>query len=338
MASPPLDAVAKKVLENYPFLTGTSTPFPLGNFGGFSGARLWRVDGTAGCWCLRAWPPDYPNSEQLTTIHGLMRLAREKGLLFVPTVLSTHQGFTWVAGADRLWEVSTWMTGQADFHSHPSKARLQAACSALARLHLAWEPRSPQVGLLPATQRRLNVVRDWMNWIQTGWKPDLGISGSDPLRFQVQRAWPILQKRIPLIPQALAPWVSRQFPLQPCLCDIWHDHVLFSGEEVTGLVDFGSIKVDHVAIDLTRLLGSLIGADAEAWRRGIEMYSQIRPLASEDIALIRILDHTSTLLGAANWLIWLYRDRRAFENIEQVVRRVGVLVERLEVRERLGVP
>jgi Ser/Thr protein kinase RdoA (MazF antagonist) len=267
-----------------------------------------------------------------------MRLAREKGLLFVPTVLTTNQGVTWVAGAGRLWEVSTWMTGQADFHSHPTNARLQAACSALARLHLAWEPGSPQIGRLPSLQRRFDVVRDWMNWTRTGWQPEQAVSCTDPLRFQVERAWPILQKRIPLIPQSLAPWISRPLPLQPCLCDIWHDHVLFSGEEVTGLVDFGSIKVDHVAIDLSRLLGSLIDDDAEAWRKGIEVYSQIHPLTAGDISLIRILDETGILLGAANWLIWLYRDRRAFENKEQVVRRLGVLVERLEERERRGIP
>jgi Ser/Thr protein kinase RdoA (MazF antagonist) len=187
-------------------------------------------------------------------------------------------------------------------------------------------------------QRRLDVVRDWMNWIRTGWKPDQAVSCTDPLRFQVERAWPILQKRIPLIPQALAPWILRRLPLQPCLGDIWHDHVLFSGEEVTGLVDFGSIKVDHVTIDLGRLLGSLIGDDAEARRRGIEVYTQIRPLALEDISLIQVLDETGTLLGAANWLIWLYRDRRAFENLEQVSRRLGALVERLEKWEKLGIP
>ena len=42
-------------------------------------------------------------------------------------------------------------------------------------------------------------------------------------------------------------------PVQPCGAP--HDHVLFDGDRVTGIIDFAAAKVDHVAADLARLFG-----------------------------------------------------------------------------------
>ena len=42
------------------------------------------------------------------------------------------------------------------------------------------------------------------------------------------------------------------------------------------------------------------------------------------------LDETGTILGAANWLRWLYRDGRSYEDRNAVARRLEVLVRRLE--------
>ena len=44
---------AAEVLRHYPRLPWSGAPQPLGNRGGFSGARLWRLDGPAGPLCLR---------------------------------------------------------------------------------------------------------------------------------------------------------------------------------------------------------------------------------------------------------------------------------------------
>jgi homoserine kinase type II len=119
-------------------------------------------------------------------------------------------------------------------------------------------------------------------------------------------------------------------PLQPCLCDVWHDHVLFEGERVTGLVDYGSVKTDHVAVDLARLLGSLVGDDRQQQAAGLEAYARLRPLSPEECRLVAALDETGTVLGAANWLRWLYHDVRRFEDREAVARRLAALVQRIE--------
>jgi homoserine kinase type II len=105
---------------------------------------------------------------------------------------------------------------------------------------------------------------------------------------------------------------------------------LFTGNRVTGVVDYGAIKIDHVAVDLARLLGSLIEDDAALRRRGLEAYQRVRPLSAEEEALVILLDETGTLLGAANWLKWLYVDRKSFEKREAVTERLARLVRRIE--------
>ena len=132
-----LDQATRVVLDQYP-VAGGGEPFPLGNRGGFSGACLWQVKELAGDFCLRAWPPGDPSPERLAWIHGLMSKARSAGLSFVPAVLATPQGATWVEQAGRQWELTTWMPGRADFQEQPTQQKIAAACTALALVHKAW--------------------------------------------------------------------------------------------------------------------------------------------------------------------------------------------------------
>src|SRR5260221_14393216 len=118
------DAASVEVLGLYPAASTRGKPCPQGNRGGFSGARLWRCSGVAGAFCLRAWPGTGPTPERLRWIHGLMKSARAAGLTFVPELLTTPAGATFVAHAGQLWELSTWMPGCADFHTHPTTVRL----------------------------------------------------------------------------------------------------------------------------------------------------------------------------------------------------------------------
>ena len=329
MTSPLFDLAARSVLGRY----GLPAPLylvGLGNRGGFSGARLWRVEGGAGPLCLRAWPPAVTDPDRLDRIHHLMRAARRAGLAFVPAVFSTADRRTWVELAGRLWDLTTWLPGRADFHDRPTPARLEAACTALARLHLAWAPVASARGPCPAVQRRLDCARDWAGLLGSGWRPDFPRGDPDPVHRWAERAWRLLQGRAEQVPARLSAWAGREFALQPCLCDVWHDHVLFEGESVTGLVDYGSIKIDHVTADLARLLGSLVPGDRGLVRAGLGAYGRLRPLTGEEEALVSALDETGNLLGAVNWLKWLYLEGRDFEDRAAVAGRLAAIVRRIE--------
>jgi Ser/Thr protein kinase RdoA (MazF antagonist) len=327
MAVDPLDSVAREVLRAYR-LAGARVQ-PLGNRGGFSGARLWRIRTDTADFCLRAWPGGDPTPERLRRIHQLVQAAHDAGLTFVPAVLATEVKTTWIEHQGRLWELTRWMPGRADFHAAPSPERLEAACIALARLHDAWAA-YPSTGRCPAVQRRLEWFQEWSALVRAGSRPPFAAVAPSAVHRHAERAWRLLQYWADWVPRMLGPWAERVVPLQPCLCDVWHDHVLFDGDTVTGLVDFGAAKVDHVAVDLARLLGSMADDDQRLAAAGLHAYRRVRPLSLEAEALVGVLDRTGTIVALATWLKWLYRDRRPLDDPEQAARRLAELVKRVE--------
>ncbi len=320
--------VAHAVLHCYPFLRPPQV-VPLGNHGGFSGASLWQVTDLTGRMCLRAWPERGPPPERLEAVHGLMETARAAGLQFVPAVLRTREGTTWTKVAGRLWELTAWLPGKADFHENPTPQRLEAICTALARLHLAWSKTPCPPGPCPAVLRRLERVGEWERLIASDWRPSFP-NPTDPLQPWAERAWHLFRGHLPHLRERLTAWAAIPLPVQPCLCDVWHAHVLFRGDAVTGLVDYGSVKDDHVAADLARLLGSLVPDDRARTEAALDAYARLKPLGEMERALVRLLDETGTLLGAANWLRWLYLAGRDFEDRTAVAGRLAGLVTRIE--------
>jgi Ser/Thr protein kinase RdoA (MazF antagonist) len=208
----------------------------------------------------------------------------------------------------------------------------------LAQLHTVWRnlpsPPSPpdrggRGGGCPAVQRRLMFVDEWYGLLRSGWHPLAIVAASDPLRPIVERAWRVLPSAVERVPQRLQRWRGGQSRLQPCLGDPWHDHLLFDGDRLTGLIDYGAVKIDHVAVDLSRMLGSLVGDDAAGWQMGLQAYRRFAPLSAEEEELAHALDETGIVLGVANWLRWLYEEQRPFADRSAVARRLTELVDRL---------
>jgi Ser/Thr protein kinase RdoA (MazF antagonist) len=132
------------------------------------------------------------------------------------------------------------------------------------------------------------------------------------------------------VPARLARWRARPVTLQPCLRDIWHDHLLFAGDDISGIVDYGATCVDHRAVDLARLLGSLVADDFTARAGALNAYARLAPLTPEEWELTDALDETGTVLGVANWLLWLYHEDRLIEDRARAANRLGTLIERIE--------
>jgi homoserine kinase type II len=159
--------------------------------------------------------------------------------------------------------------------------------------------------------------------------------------------WPGLDERarrlLSFFP-ALAPRLHAQLidagklpvPLQPCIRDIWHDHVLFTGDEVTGLIDFGAMRPECVATDIARLLGSLLLDDADGWRLGLASYQEVRPLSSNELHLVGVFDHSATLLSGLNWLRWIFLEGRQFADATRILARLDETLRRLQVLAERG--
>jgi Ser/Thr protein kinase RdoA (MazF antagonist) len=307
------------VLAFYPVLRGARI-VPASKVG-FSGAGVWRLVTSAGEFCLRACASGEtrPHMQQR---HTLMARACAAGLQFVPVVLPSAKGTTVVEAAGRCWEVMDWMPGRADFHAAPTTARLQNAATALARLHNVWQSAST-IGPCPAVMRRLEVSQRALPVI------DLARAGHSPLDDLLARTRRILIRWIPEVPRLLQPWRNFTCHLQPCLRDVWHDHLRFEGDRLTGLVDYAGMGVDSPAADLARMLGSLVEDEDESWGVALRAYRAERAFSSDEERLARILDRTGVIAGLSNWLRWLGEPGRISANVHAAVQRVAELLDRV---------
>jgi Ser/Thr protein kinase RdoA (MazF antagonist) len=358
-----------EILRLYSLGAHTSRIEALGSAGGMSGAQFWRVtvvrgspDHAQSSLILRRWPKEQPTPERLRYIHAVLEHAVRGGVAVVPTPIHTTSGETFVTHGGHLWELGPWMPGAADYESAPTLAKLRAAMSALASFHVAVSdfdrPTAPSSARLPSTNSGPEPVEESstqaagrFNAVQRHYKrlrELVPIQITELSRSIDNTVWPELaslaRQFLATLPRAapraaaqLEPLVTLTLTMQPCLRDIWHDHVLFKGDEVTGIIDFGAMDFDTPATDIARLLGSLSPfssgegrARDSFWRDGLSAYSAVRPLSSAEQLAAGALDVSGTVLAGCNWIRWIYGDGRQFDDQRQVIERFRRIVARIE--------
>lgn len=298
--------------------------------GGFSGTGVWRVITAAGEWCLKRWPSMTYDRERVVEIHRVLSQAHQGGIRQIPVPLASRAGDTLVPAGDAWWECAPWMPGKADFHQDPNHRRLAATMVLLARFHRAVADPDGRVG--PATgliQRRELLERliagDYRR-IAAAVSAQPGMPWHAAARRMVE-LFPVLS--VP-VARHIERGLSQAVNLQPCIRDLWHDHVLFSQDEVSGIVDFGAMACDHVAADLARLLGSLLGDHLDAWQPAIQEYGRHHPLHRSAWELVTIYHRSGLFLSGWNWLRWLYLEHREFSDPVAVRNRVDEVARRQE--------
>lgn len=321
-----------RVLEAYPADCRPQRAEFLGGAGGFSGALFWRLQTPRGSLCLRCWPREHPSRERLEFIQAVLWHVWQEGFQLLPLPLETLTHAGYVSEVGRRWELAPWLPGKADYRQSPSAERLRAALTALAEFHLAaasfpLPDRGPVQ--VPGIRERLERVQG-MSAERFERLADAVAHGDWPELAWRARQWLALAPRaIPLVRSQLAYAAELAAPSQPCIRDIWHDHVLFEGQRVSGLVDFGAMRADNVAGDIARLLGSLAADDRQSWDRGLAAYAALRPLSADETSLVAAFDRANTLLAGLSWLEWVYVDRRQFSNRQAVIERLDANLPRL---------
>jgi homoserine kinase type II len=280
----------------------------------------------------------------LAWIHQQLEKAAAAGCQFVPVPRRFPDGRSFIRLAGHLWELSPWMPGHADYSQHPSQAKLAAALRALATFHRATAdpdagPRRPSPGLqdrwqqlLALSPRRLASLAEAVEWASAA----LG-RGAASEQARVAAARRILRcvpVCLELSRKVVAGAVGLTTSLQPCLRDVWHDHVLFQGQTVRGLVDFGAMRVETPVGDIARLLGSLAVDDRSAWQLGLEAYQMLQPLTPDQHRLLPAFDAANITLTGLNWIEWLFVDQRQFGDYDRVIGRMTWIAGRAEALAR----
>lgn len=318
----------------------------LGNRGGFSGAAIWRVVTSQGDFALRRWPRDGLPRERVLGLHQLLEHLRREGLSFVSVPLVSIDGTTLVSEKNDDWQLEPWMPGIADFHANPSPARLGAAMAALAQWHLAAARFVPAGKTLnwfassgptesPAVSERLQRLRDVEGMVPVV-ATRLAAAGMSPVHDLARRMLELFRRNRTVCMSELQLIRDVRVGLQPCLRDVWHDHLLFHGDAVTGLIDPAACRTESITCDLSRLIGSLVSDDRSSWELAIEQYHRHRPLNTGERALVAVLDRSGVLLSGWTWLEWIYLERRAFPDAATVLTRLNFILRRMERMEGLN--
>jgi Ser/Thr protein kinase RdoA (MazF antagonist) len=307
--------------------------------GGFSGAGVFKVESADASYCLRRWPGGKTSLNRVLAIHQLLALARDCGIAVVPVPLKSDDGTTLPEFDGEFWQLEPWMPGVADFLTAPNDEKLKSAMTHLAQFHHAlrdWVPlpRTQQwfqpAGLrpCPTISQRFRMIEIYVASVSDF---DAALVSESDARFQHvgSRVATLFRTAHSTVKRELMAVQDLVVPLQPCIRDVWHDHLLFKDDKLTGIVDFGAMSTESVSCDLSRLLGSLFGDDFSAWQRGISSYESVRPMTEAEHRLIRPLDQSSVLLSGMTWLKRRYVLRNTPNDLSRVCDRLDTIVARL---------
>jgi Ser/Thr protein kinase RdoA (MazF antagonist) len=323
---------------------GDASVQSLGGAGGFSGATFWRWPSAVGDLCLRRWPTAHPSRKRLDWIHRVLLHAQARGITFLPVPLATRGGESYAALGGQLWELTAWLPGQPA--SPPvSEDRISAAFAALALLHIstadfasAAEVPAGSPGLGERHEQLLRLTDGEIHRIRRHCRPTPGGDWNQlcPLAVDVLDSFDLL---VADVDRTLCRARELDVRIQPCVRDVRLEHVLFTGDTVTGdtvsgdtvsgLVDFGSMQLESIAADVSRLLVDMCGSDPNRRNVALASYDAQRELDDNERRLLGAFELSGTLLGAINWLGWLFVEGRQFPDHEAVVSRFGELACRL---------
>lgn len=266
--------------------------------------------------CLRAWPAVHPSRERLRQIHYGMHELTAAGIAFTPKLHYTAGGESVASANDRLWELTSWLPGQPDYHHRSSTIKLVNAARCLAHLHNVWFRRHRWDRSPTIDDRLANLLR-WREILESGLSLDSWATATPmdvdttQLARQTVEAYHSRRRRLQGRLQQLA---GQTTIVHFVLRDIWSDHVLFVGDEVSGIIDFGAARIDDRRTDVVRLLSSLEPFDSSRWRVGFQAYQESLDDASQiELGELRIMDEAATLLSALQWMRWLCIEHRSFE-------------------------
>jgi Ser/Thr protein kinase RdoA (MazF antagonist) len=331
-----------QICERYPAVCRPDPAQVLQPAQGFSGACIWKITTPSGPFALRCVDTSSVDRPRLAGLHRLVAHVFSSGLTNVAAPVAALDGATFVEAGGLSWQLEAWMPGSADFSSRPSEIRLQAALSALAEWHRAaanFVPRdhertwffTSRSGPSPGLTRRAQEIARWHGPDGDRTRSQLAASTWKDFADLGREILDLFHRATPRIGATLKIGLAAHVPLQPCLRDIWHDHVLFTGDTVTGLIDPHSARSDSVGTDLARLLGSLVGDDRRLWEIGLDAYQEVRELSAAELALLEVFDQTAVLLSGMTWLDWVCLQGRVFEDRAKVIGRLQAIVSRLRL-------
>lgn len=307
---------------------------------GLSNSPVFRCElstesGKTGQACLKATDASDFNFRRLLLAHQAIQIAMANGTNVLPEFIPAGKTPSKIVESNRLWQLAQWMPGIADYDSSPSRARLCNAMQVLAKLHSSWQSisldfegtQAVESPGSPALRDRIRLLQDLRRTSELErWK---GIPRNPTEQSLVHRTANLVSRFGKRWLAELEFAANSPVKLHIVLRDIWSDHVLFTGDQVSGIIDLGAMRIDEAAIDVARLIGSLEPKSPENWLAGVKAYQEFNP--TSELNRVILLDKVSCLLSAVQWLRWLIVERRQFNTpTKDLMSRWSGFLQRLE--------
>lgn len=323
--------------------------------GGFSGASVFRASTSDGReLAIRRIPKSIVlPSARILSLHRLLTEISRTGCLLVPVPLPPKwedsaddhgidcESLPWITFDYSLWQVEPWMPGSSLTGDALATEHLKAALTSLDQFHQLAAGAVNEVGHdewfhkaikpSPAVVRRLQIVTELIQ----GELDTLGrrLSNDPDVRFRslAVRICKLLKSSLPWLHRELSAMASIAVSVQPVLRDVWQAHVLFTGHQVTGLIDLSAAASDHVTLDVVRLTRSYFGADISKIRNAVNDFQELRELNDKELRLMSLLDASAVLLSPVTWLRRRINSSSTERCPDEVIARLTQLVEVAEI-------
>jgi Ser/Thr protein kinase RdoA (MazF antagonist) len=292
--------------------------------GGMSESRFWRVTVGQRTCCLRRTPIRQARSiGDLMRIHAFLEHLWKEGCREIARPCRTLNQLTVVETIDAVWELSNFLPGEVA--KTPTLAQAVGSSEFLSRLHLAAAsyqsfPLRDAPGIKQRRELCQELRRGKLEILSTAIEHSVSSSERDMALKVASQVRSVLPKVIDHLESA-----HERVPVQWCLVDCHIGNFLFTGDQITGLVDFATAGMDSVTRDVARLVGSVTIHESSHWEACLASYQQQRPLSVAELKSV-LGFYTSGLLGsAANWLEWRFITRSAFADAATTHARLGEL-------------
>lgn len=312
--------------------------------GGFSGANVFRVSTSEGEFSLRTSSTQAEPFPRTLERSRFLRHLSEHGIPVAVPRTPLHSSEPYLIRESLIWQLEPWLPGRACTSDELNDDRLIRLMQCLAAKHSIAATYCPtplgkdwfecRQGPCPAVQDRLRIIESFSPSEISQLKESL-VTAPEGFRELSERVLASYHRCAAIVHSELQTWREVALPLHPCWRDLWSEHVLFSGDEVTGWIDPVACRTDHPATDLSRLLGSLFADDFSRWDTALGSYAGVASLQRRDRQLVHTLDRSSVLLSGMNWINRYHQGAippDEFPAVEKRLEQIATRIERLEPR------
>ena len=303
---------------------------PMGS-GGFSGATVTKIESALGAYALKPHPISF--SDRIASTHAFQEFLAARTELPIPRLLHWSPGRLQLSSAqdhsigqlngtpqrpdtlfamgETCWELADWMPGEPVRSTGWIRDEaLNNVIDAIATMHAHVRDSRPswpapvdciESGLELRASKLTDYMRSGFDRCSTQWEsiPD---RRSQPVLASLGRILSLARaigSRLykPMQELATIPvrshWIAR---------DLWREHFLFEGDQLTGIIDFTASKISWPGLDLARSLGTFLLDEDPRWDAAIERYRSAMGQKDIDLRDVRVTHRVSTILSAMHYV------------------------------------